>query len=149
MQPNTAIGDLMTTELITIGPKDLLEKVKTIFDNYTFRHLPVVDANQRLLGLISKSDFVKISHALTIFNSEKFEPYNQRLLQTILVEEVMTTNLFKLQPEDPLALAIDIFLENHFHAIPIVQEDQLIGLLSPNDILANLKEVQMGQVNII
>ncbi|MEO1438327.1 MAG: CBS domain-containing protein [Bacteroidota bacterium] len=139
----------MTKELVTVQPKDLLGKVKTIFDNYTFRHVPVVDENNRLLGLISKSDFVKISHALTIFNSEKFEPYNQRLLQTILVQEVMTTNLFKLQAEDPLALAIDIFLENHFHAIPIVEDDRLIGLLSPNDILANLRLAQLEQVNII
>lgn len=140
MTLETPIKELMTKELVTLKAKDCIADAKNLFNLYPIHHLPVIGEDQDLIGMISKSDFSQLNHALTIFNAAKFEAYNQRLHQSVLVDEIMTTNLLKLEPEDPIALAIDIFLENNFHAIPVVKDGQLKGIVCPNDILGALKE---------
>jgi acetoin utilization protein AcuB len=54
----------------------------------------------------------------------------------------METDLCTLEPGDSLEVAIEIFRENLFHAIPIVEEDELAGILTPIDILNLLIQEQ-------
>lgn len=47
----------------------------------------------------------------------------------------MVTRLGKLEPDDRIEVAIDVFLTNYFHCLPVVQKDELLGLVTPYDIL--------------
>ena len=57
MQKTITVQDLMSTKLVTLHPKDKLERVKEIFDKYSVHHIPVV-VNESIVGLVSKSDFI-------------------------------------------------------------------------------------------
>ena len=51
---NTKLSEIMTTNIVTVGPNDSMELVENIFNNNKFHHLPVVDEDEKLLGILSK-----------------------------------------------------------------------------------------------
>lgn len=135
---NTAhitVGNIMTTLPVTVGPNDTLLKVKEIFGSMNIHHIPVVK-NKKVVGIISKNDFLAISNAFPLFNEAKRESYNDKLYATLLVEEVMTKQVAKVNPEDSIEIVGGIFRENLFHALPVVDEKgELVGIITTFDLL--------------
>jgi acetoin utilization protein AcuB len=50
----------------------------------------------------------------------------------------MTTKLAKLEPSDKINVALEVFKENLFHGIPIVNNDALVGIVTTYDIIKHL-----------
>ena len=133
---NIKIGSLMTTNIITVKPNDNLLKVEEIFTTNTFHHIPVVDEENIIQGIISRVEFYKLQHALTIFNTKGARKHNDSIFNATLVEEIMTKKIAKLSSEDSVLVAVGFFRENLFHALPIVDEhNRLIGILTTYDLL--------------
>ena len=118
---NEAVSSVMSTDLITISSSDTLDKVKEIFRSHKIHHIPVVEAGA-LIGLVTTWDLWKIN--------KPFEEY-----KNIVVKEVMTTRLATLEPKSKIGTAAEVFLENLFHALPIVEDGQLVGIITSFDIL--------------
>jgi len=133
MQPNNPVSSIMTTKLQTVRPDDSVYKVMEIFRQFGFHHIPVVDEGEKLVGIISREDFLRISYELSLSTSSK--TYSKVTYRTMKVEEVMTTKPIALEPEDTIGLAADIFLANEFHALPVVEDDTLVGLVTTHDLL--------------
>ncbi|MEM8908432.1 MAG: CBS domain-containing protein [Bacteroidota bacterium] len=130
------LSDIMTTDLITVSPNDTMERVNQIFKTHSFHHLPVVEDNQQLVGLVSKSDYLVLCDGMMLINKKFNEERNLQFFRSLLVKEIMVKQLVTLQPEESIMKAVDIFKENYFHAIPIVnQEDELKGLVTTFDLL--------------
>lgn len=135
MDYNIPIAHVMTTNLITVKPTDNIQLVDEIFSAHLIHHIPVVQEG-KLVGILSKSDFLRISHTLTLLIESKTKEFNEKLFTKLLVEEVMTKQVAMLNPEDPLSVAVGLFKENLFHAIPVVDKDNtLIGLVTTYDLL--------------
>lgn len=134
---NTKLSKIMTSPVITAHAKDSMAVIKELFDKHNIHHIPVTDTQKQLVGIISKGDYHKILHSLTLFKSNKSEEYNNAVLQSLLVEDVMTQQLATLKTDDTVATAAAYFRENLFHAIPILdQEDKLAGIVSTFDLLS-------------
>lgn len=119
---NEKLDKIMTTNLITVGQDDNLSHVRDIFKNNRIHHLPVVE-DGKLVGLITTSDLWKLNRV--------HEEYAD-----ILVKEVMTVRLAVLSPKDKIGSVAELFLENLFHAVPIVDEDyQLKGIVTSFDVI--------------
>ena len=119
---NEPISSIMTTKVVTVRPDDTLEAVKDILFFKKVHHIPVVEGH-RLAGIITFYDLVKLGRCQ--------EEYRQ-----IKVKEVMTEKVATLEPEEKIGAAAQIFLENLFHGIPIVNEDQdLVGIVTSLDVL--------------
>lgn len=129
------VAEVMSRDLLIVKPEDTLDRVGEIFDANNIHHLPVVDAEGNLKGILSKSDFLKVNHMFTLFNKEKYESYNKKLHKCVQVHEVMTTRMATLDPDDPLSVAVGIFQENLFHALPVVDNGHLVGLLTTHDLI--------------
>lgn len=126
----------MTDQVVTIGPCETMDKVNRIFETEKFHHLPIVDQEGKVLGMLSKSDYYRIQHGLTSFKLKKAEEYNNAIARSLLVSDVMITDVTTLSPDDNILIAVDIFNENLFHAMPVVNEhNQLVGILSIIDLL--------------
>lgn len=119
---NEPVSTIMTSDLITLGPNDSLDKVRQLFKEKRIHHLPVVDDNQHLVGLVTTYDLFKMGKAADEYADIK-------------VSEIMTTKLAKLEPTAKVGTAAEIFLENLFHALPIVDNEKLIGIVTTFDIL--------------
>ena len=60
---------------------------------------------------------------------------NQLRLERTLVSEIMVKRLGKVAPDDRINVAIDIFLINRFHALPVVEDGELVGIITPFDLM--------------
>ena len=130
------VKQIMTTEVVTVRPDDTMELVHRIYNTSEIHHLPVVNGEGVVVGIVSKSDYYSISNAFPLFRPDLREAANERLFKSLLVEDVMTRQVAMLSPDDSLTVAAGFFKENIFHAIPIVdREGKLVGILTTFDLL--------------
>jgi len=126
------ISTIMSTDLITVNPSDKLEKVQAIFDEHRIHHIPVVRYTE-IVGIISKTDLLYFLKGLGAKGSEKM--LNHIRLTNYTAEAIMTTGIAKLSSTDRIDVALEVFKENLFHAIPIVDDEKLVGIVTTYDII--------------
>lgn len=136
------VSTIMTKDLITVNPKDNLKVIKEIFDSKRLHHIPVV-RYKKIVGIISKTDLL---YFLKGANPEKEKTRNEKLLEKYTADEIMTTGMAKLESDDRINVALEVFKENLFHAIPVVDNDELTGIVTTYDIIKTLSE---DKANII
>lgn len=129
------VGQVMTSEVFFVSQDTTLDKVQEIFSAHHFHHLPVVDEGA-LIGILSKSDLLLLSNAFPLDDAERRKERNDALFSRILAGEIMTRQVVRLRPDMPVSVAVGIFLENLFHAMPVVDDlGNLVGILSTLDLL--------------
>ena len=133
MNADIAIREIMTTNLVTVSPETKASEIKALFDKNGFHHLPVVDRGENLVGIISKEDFFKVSYILSL--KTRGPRWSEMEYHALCAKDYMTSYPLSLDPDDTVGLAADIFLANKFHALPIVEDGQLIGLVTTHDLL--------------
>ncbi len=126
----------MTAKLHTVNPEDSLMMVKEIFDNYPIHHIPVV-RYKHIEGIVSKSDFL---HFLRGFKGNEMDRFiDETRLRSWKAEEIMTKGLAKVESTDPIRTALEVFLVNRFHAIPVVDDGDLVGIVTTFDIIRTIE----------
>ncbi len=131
---STTVGQIMSTPVITVGPDDTMKKVQDIFRMNNIHHIPVV-VDGKVAGIISKSDYLRLLHGFTLFKTEKSVEYNDAIMRSLLVGEVMTKQVATLGPEDTVEMAAGFFRENLFHALPVVSKGKLVGIITTFDLI--------------
>ncbi len=116
---NEAIHTIMTKNPISLSPLNTIADVESLFKHHRIHHLPVVDQG-RLIGLITTYDLW--SHG----NKNPNETF---------VTDIMNTRIVKISPDDKIGTAAELFLDNRFHALPVVQDDKLVGIVTTFDVL--------------
>ncbi len=140
------VKKIMISKLITVNPKDKLTAVKEIFDNNKIHHVPVVRYKE-IVGMISKSDFL---HFLRGFNRNEEDRFvNEARLRVYNAEDIMTTGLAKVGPDERINVALEVFLENRFHAIPVVENNELVGIITTFDIIRALASEKVSSDQIL
>ena len=129
------LKEIMTTDLVTIHVDKNLSYVAEIFKTKPFHHILVVDNEGSLKGIISQTDFERVTVGASLFRNPDKEAYNEALLKSMLVSQIMTKDVVKLRPSDSVRTAYKIFKENKFRSIPIVGKGKLVGIVTPLDIL--------------
>ena len=135
MNPNSPISTIMTTDLITVRPDDFLFSVTKVFEENSFHHLPVVETGNKLVGIISREDFQKMTYFFKIKKpTENGLPEQKAGLRA---RDLMTPYPLSIDPDDAIGLAADIILANRFHALPVIEDDELVGLVTSHDLIAH------------
>ena len=135
MKPTTSIKDIMTTNIITVDPDDTLSVVRDKITNNLIHHIPVVKHN-KVLGMISMNDLHKMEHHFTHFNNPEAQASNRQLFSTMLAKEIMSTPVVKVKQDQPVRIAVDLLLENLFHALPVVNDsEELVGIITTFDLI--------------
>ena len=129
------VKEIMATELITVSTNDPIRLVYEIFQTESIHHLPILEGN-KLKGMISKSDLLffldgKLSKDDNLYskNVEKIR------LDQHTAKDIMTEGLAKLDEDDPIRTAVALFKLNKFHALPVLKDDKLTGIVTPLDII--------------
>ncbi len=131
------VSTIMTRKLETVNPEDLLVKVKKIFDDHNIHHIPVV-RHKEIVGIISKSDFLYFLHGFTGKKDDELQKDTR--LTSWKAEEIMTKKLAKVESTSTIRATIELFKINWFHAIPVVDNSELVGIVSTHDIINKLAE---------
>ena len=108
----TLAKHIMTTNVISVNPDTILTKVRDIFESEPIHHLPVINQDKEVVGIISRLDYHTLLDHFTIFASDVAKKRNEKFFGTILVKEIMTENVIKIGTEEALEVVIKIFLEN-------------------------------------
>lgn len=130
------VSTIMTKSLYTVSTEDSLATVKEVFDQHHIHHIPVVHVRQ-LAGMISRTDFEHFMGGLSQYENDQF--INQHRLEHVKAGDLMVKRLAKLEPDDRINVAIEVFCKNLFHALPVVDQDELVGIVTTFDILKALQ----------
>ncbi|MEM1219089.1 MAG: CBS domain-containing protein [Bacteroidota bacterium] len=129
----TTVDQIMTPQPVTVKLDTSLAEIKQLFENHEFHHLPVVNNGNQLAGIISRKDLQKtyqlLSSKMAAATLTKIEPTFWQ------AHNIMTAYPLALAPDDTVGLAADIFLANKFHALPIVDDGELLGIVTSHDLL--------------
>lgn len=127
------ITTIMTSNPITVEQEETLIKVDEIFNNNKIHHLPVVEGS-KLIGMVSKSDLLFFKRGYNKGNTES----EIKRLNSTKVSEIMTTGVASLESDSKINVALEIFNENLFHALPILEDDKLVGIVTTFDIIKQI-----------
>lgn len=137
MDINAPVSSIMTEKVMTISPSDKVKVAKETFDVHGIHHLPVLEEEQ-LVGILSSSDML---HFLRYLDKDSQEPYlNDLRLKNYTVGEIMQTNLATVDHEDSIRSILEVFSQNVFHALPVMKNEELIGIVTTQDIVKALLE---------
>jgi len=133
MNPNLPVAGIMTRQVVTMHSDVSISHVHDVFQKNAFHHLLVVDQNI-VVGVISKSDYYQVRHMLSV--SWGGEIKVQEWFADLCVRDVMTQNPVCIESSDTIGLAADIFLVNRFHCLPVVDDGELVGIVTSHDLMA-------------
>jgi acetoin utilization protein AcuB len=129
------VRDLMSNKVFTVKAEDDLGTAYDLMDTSGIRHLPVVDDDGLVIAILTLSDLYK-SGGL----SETEFTVEERLdfLNSTLVSEVMTSDPATVSAEDSLSEAGQILMEDKIGGLPVVEGDQLVGILTASDFIRHV-----------
>lgn len=116
------VGNLMSTELVTVSPDEVLELVACLMDWQHVHHIPVEDADHRLVGMISHR---RLLRHLAQHPSRR----------PVAVRDVMTADVASVTPKTPSLEAIRLMKEKKITALPVVEDGLLVGIVTEHDFL--------------
>ena len=126
------VSDLMTLAPVTVQVDAPLRIVLTRMKEDGFRQLPVVDDEGRLVGIITDRDVRPVMNSPMILH-DRWQ--DEKLVDTLLAESCMTLDPITVAPETPAYRAAEILSCYKFGALPVVDGDELVGIISVTDIL--------------
>ena len=139
--------DIMTTEVITAAPETSISQVAALLDQHRISGVPVVDREDRVVGVITQSDLVaraqdlELPPTISLFDLRlvletpgHFKKRLEKMLGTT-VAEVMTPEPLTVTPETPLNQIADLMAKKKVHTIPVLEGDKLIGVIGKIDLI--------------
>jgi CBS domain-containing protein len=130
------VKDLMQAEVVTLRVTDTLEAADTFMRAGLIRHLPVIDADNYLVGLIAQADVVKASAS-----SVRLHAPGKDELGMILARDVMVTDIMTTAPDTEIVEAVDLLVRGRLSCLPVVENSRLVGILTETDCLRYLSDL--------
>lgn len=131
----TPVSSIMSVDLVKIKSNTYLDEVDKILDNSNIHHLPVVDDNDLLIGMLSDTDMLTLKHWGSRFALKESDKRNAFLLSKLLVSDVMTESLVTVKADDSLEHCAELLKTNRFKSLPVVEEGKIIGIITTFDLL--------------
>jgi len=131
------VRDRMTSEVVTLTRNDQLSIADDVMRLGRIRHMPVLDEDERLVGIVSQRDLFRGALARALGYGAHAQ---QKLLGQLLVKEVMTNDPVAIGPDAPLAEAARLMLERKIGALPVVEDGRVVGILTEADFVKRCLE---------
>lgn len=128
------VADVMTRSVITIAPTSSIGTAIELMRQHGFRRLPVVE-DDRLVGIVTDRDLRQATNSPLVLR-EKW--YSEFLLEAIKVRACMTENPLTVEPSTPLIHAARILRQRKIGGLPVVQGEQVVGMVTITDMLDSL-----------
>ena len=146
------VREYMDVDPITVTPGSSLEEVARVIGENELPGVPVVDGEQRVVGIVSENDLVisdeegdlHIPHYIELFGGlvflEPFRRFEQRLKKAVATtaEQMMTADPRTVGPDDEVQEAAHAIVESGHNRIPVVEGGRLVGVISRADVVRAL-----------
>ena len=128
------VRDLMIKEVTTLKRNDKLTLADDIMQLGRIRHLPVLDDDEKLLvGMVSQRDLFRGALARALGYGEHA---SRKVLDSLVVKEVMSTDVITTTPDTPLVEVARVMMERKIGCLPVVEGERLVGIITEADFVA-------------
>ena len=134
MKADVAVSKLMTRKPTVAAPTDRVSSVQALMRKEGIHHIPVVE-DGRLVGLLSSNDLVRVAFG---------DPYTmdpelvEKDLELFTAREVMAEDVVSVAPTQSVRDAAKKLAGGSFHALPVVDGEQLVGIVTSTDLILYL-----------
>jgi len=125
------VRDFMTRDVTSLQETDMLLDARMVFVRSSFRHLPVLRGKQ-LVGVVTEHDIRQYTPSMLSGVSQ--DEYN-RILETTPVTRAMTRDPVTVRPDQPVYDAANILYTRSFGCLPVVENGELVGIITTTDML--------------
>lgn len=122
----------MTKKVITLSRGDSLEMAEHLFKTKKIRHIPVVNG-KHIIGMLSYTDLLRISFVDAIDETEM--DVDTVVYEMFTIEQVMAKNLVSVTSNTPIKEVAEILSKREFHALPVVDDTILVGIITTTDLI--------------
>ncbi len=137
MRKGTPITEIMTSNVITLNSNDSLDTAERLFKNHNIRHIPVVNEDI-IIGMLSYTDLLRISFADAVYDDE--ETIDAIVYNMFTIKQVMAKKLVCVSSSSTIKEVAEILSKKEFHAIPVVDKNKLVGIVTTTDLINYLLE---------
>jgi acetoin utilization protein AcuB len=128
------VSDIMSRDVVTIAPDTALMEIRKLLHERGFHHLLVTEDGNRLAGVISDRDVLRVVSPFLDTRTET--PRDVHTLERP-AREIMRADPIMTAPQTPVAEAARMFLDNDISSLPVVEEGRLAGIVTTKDVLAH------------
>jgi CBS-domain-containing membrane protein len=133
---NILVQEIMSDHPICVKYSETLENTRHLFSINNIHHVPVVNDEHELVGIISNHDLNTYLDWTQQFNIVNRQKENARLLNSMTNMDICTKEVFTVRPHDDLETCYKLFLHNRFHCLPVINEKgKVVGIITTYDML--------------
>ncbi|HEX4953724.1 MAG TPA: CBS domain-containing protein [Thermoanaerobaculia bacterium] len=130
MKRKLCVGDLMVDHVLAVRPGERLSAVRDLMLDHQVRHMPVVEEDGTLMGLISHRDLLRNS---LVEQAEVPDYVEKAVLDRLTAREVMIREVETVTPDTDIREAAQLMFENKYGSLPVVEGERLVGILTEAD----------------
>jgi|SRR5688572_11247772 CBS domain-containing protein len=132
----TTVGQLMTERLETISPSDTAQEAAKKMRDKKVSSLVVTDVEDKPIGIVTERDLVR-QVCTKVINSND-----------VIVHRIMSSPLATIDANSSVEVAADIMIQNKVRHLLVVDENKVLGIITPSDFTGYLKEkLNLDDVN--
>lgn len=132
----TTVGQLMTERLETISPSDTAQEAAKKMRDKKVSSLVVTDVEDKPIGIVTERDLVR-QVCTKVINSND-----------VIVHHIMSSPLATIDANSSVEVAADIMIQNKVRHLLVVDENKVLGIITPSDFTGYLKEkLNLDDVN--
>jgi acetoin utilization protein AcuB len=125
------VEEIMNRNVITLGPTDTIAKAHQLLVDHKIRHIPIVDEDYYVVGIVSDRDIRDASPSILTTDSDK--SILDKQISTIMSSPVLTAH-----PLDFVEEVARIFYDREIACLPVVSNEKLVGVITEKDLLYTL-----------
>lgn len=129
---NAQVKKIMSRNVISMSKKGSMGEAITKMIENDIGVIPIINENEKLVGIVSERDFATAMAGVLIEE---------------IVDDFMATDVITITPGTPIESVTKIMVRNNFKRIPVVEDEEIVGIVTANDILIFLGENKFSEVN--
>jgi CBS domain-containing protein len=134
MKKRQPIKEIMTKEVFSVQENEKLSTVVEMFRKHKIRHIPVLEG-KKITGIISRTDINRLTFGALFENQEGAD---EAILEILSISQVMTSKPKVVSEDDSIKDVAEIFVNEEFHALPVVDGHELKGIVTTTDVIRYL-----------
>lgn len=136
MKKREPISHIMTKSVVTVNQNDDLKEVVAKLKSNSIRHIPVINGKE-VIGIISRTDINRLTFG-ALFEGQ--DGADEAILDMLTISQIMTSKPKTVSSETVIKDLAEIFVKEEFHALPVVDNGVLKGIVTTTDVIRYLLE---------
>jgi acetoin utilization protein AcuB len=132
------VSDIMTAKPLSIHQNGTLRQALELMEIHHFRHLPVLNSESQLVGIISDRDCRTALNSPHILR-ERWQ--DEELAESLRVRALMSPAPIVIEPDAEAVEAARLMLNNHISCLPVILGETLVGIVTTSDIMVAFMEL--------